>query len=496
VKVELEAGWTEVIRPNVTGMDEKELIRLCDEYMGSKPDRVESLRADGSARRLYRLWAGKRSIIGVANDDAPENTAFLSFSRHFKEEGLAVPEIFAQNPETTAYLEEDLGDETLFDALSAQRPNGGEVPESIQKVYEAVVRELPRFQVTAGEGIDDSVCYPRSSFDRQSMLWDLNYFKYYFLKLAQVPFHEQHLENDFERLTGWLLDSPSKFFLYRDFQSRNIMLRDGIPWFIDYQGGRRGALQYDLASLLYDAKADLPPDFRMHLRGVYREALSDVLPGLEDSFDGAFPGFVLMRILQAMGAYGFRGFYERKAHFLQSVPYAIRNLESLLSESVFPVELPELIGALQRVVRSTRLREIATVTLLLTVHIQSFSYKKGLPADESGHGGGFVFDCRALPNPGREERFAHLTGDDAATIGWLEQSDEVHAFMNRVRDLINQVVQAYQRRNYTYLSIGFGCTGGQHRSVYCASSLAQSLEQMAGVKVSLDHRDKPDIDRS
>lgn len=478
----------------MSAADRELIIRLHLEAMGSEPDRVEPLRADGSARRLFRLWSGDRSSIGVVNDDVAENTAFLSFSRHFRKEGLAVPEIFARNSEITAYLEEDLGDETLFDALSAQRPAGGAVPEAIQNAYEAVVRALPRFQVTAGRGIDDSVCYPRSSFDRQSMFWDLNYFKYYFLKLAGIPFHEQHLEDDFDSLTNWLLESPRGFFLYRDFQSRNIMLKDGKPWFIDYQGGRRGALQYDLASLLYDAKADLPPDFRMHLRGVYREALAEVLPGQDESFDSAFPGFVLMRILQAMGAYGFRGFYEKKAHFLQSVPYAIRDLESLLSEAVFPVELPELIGALQRMVRSTRLREVATVLTPLTVHIQSFSYEKDLPVDESGHGGGFVLDCRALPNPGRDKAFSRLTGADDETVSWLEKHDEVHSFMARVRDLVTQVVQTYQQRNFTHLSVAFGCTGGQHRSVYCAASLARSLERIPGIKVALQHRDKPEFD--
>ena len=480
----------------MSNADTELIIALSREAGRGEPDRVESLRAHGSARRLYRLWFDERSIIGVVNDDVAENTAFLSFSRHFRDEGLAVPEIYAESAAQTSYLEEDLGNETLFDALTTQRPNGGAIPESIRSAYEAVVRELPRFQVIAGRGIDDSVCYPRSSFDRQSMLWDLNYFKYYFLKLAQVPFHEQHLENDFERLTNWLLESPLDFFLYRDFQSRNIMLRDGKPWFIDYQGGRRGALQYDLASLLYDAKADLPSEFRLHLRTVYRDALAEVLPGQDESFDRAFPGFVLMRILQAMGAYGFRGFYERKAHFLQSVPYAIRNLESLLSESEFPVELPELIGALQRIVRSTRLREIATVTLPLTVHVQSFSYKQGLPVDESGHGGGFIFDCRSLPNPGRDKAFLQLTGEDRDTVIWLEKHDDIHSFMARVRDMITQVIQAYQRRNFTYLSVAFGCTGGQHRSVYCASSLARSLGQMPGIKVNLQHRDKPEFGSS
>jgi len=478
----------------VSAADRELIIRLHLEAMGSEPDRVEPLRADGSARRLYRLWSGDRSLIGVVNDDVPENRAFLSFSRHFRNEGLAVPEVFAQNAEATAYLEEDLGNETLFDALSAQRPDSGDVPKAIQSAYEAVVRELPRFQVTAGRGIDDSVCYPRSSFDRQSMFWDLNYFKYYFLKLAGIPFHEQHLENDFDSLTGWLLEAPGGFFLYRDFQSRNIMLKDGKPWFIDYQGGRRGALQYDLASLLYDSKADLPADFRMHLRTVYLEALREILPGQDESFDRAFPGFVLMRILQAMGAYGFRGFYERKEHFLQSVPYAIRDLESLLSEAVFPVEFPELKAALHRIIGSSRLREIATVDLPLTVEIRSFSYGKGLPVDRSGHVGGFVFDCRVLPDPGRDQGFARLTGEDRDMVAWLERHDDIHSFMARVRDMITQMVRGYQKRKFTHLPIAFGGAGGQHRSVYCASALTRSLERIPGIKVNLRHRDIPEFE--
>jgi len=476
-------------RTGVSVEDERELIRLWGGYLGSDPARVEPLPGDGSARRLYRLRSGERSVIGVVNDDVAENEAFLSFSRHFRKEGLAVPEIYARNSETTAYLEEDLGHETLFDALMARRKKGEGVPGTIQDAYEAVVRELPRFQVTAGRGIDDSICYPRSSFDRQSMFWDLNYFKYYFLKLAQIPFHEQRLENDFDRLTNWLLESPAEFFLYRDFQSRNIMLRDGKPWFIDYQGGRRGALPYDLASLLYDAKADLPPDFRMHLRGVYREALGEVLPRHDESFDRAFPGFVLMRILQAMGAYGFRGFYERKAHFLQSVPYAIRIVKSLLSESVFPVELPELFGALQRIVGSTRLREISSVSRPLTVHVQSFSYRKGLPADASGHGGGFVFDCGSLPDPGRKERFFLLTGEDREMVAWLEGHDEVHSFMTRVCDLIFQVVPNCRERGVASLTVAFGSPGGRYRPVYCAASLVDSLEQIPGIEAELIHRD-------
>ncbi len=477
--------------------DSPKLAGLYTSHFGTAPQSIEPLAASGSDRRIHRLRGAGRSVIGVVNADVSENRAFLGFSKHFRAEGLPVPDILAESPDLTAYLEEDLGDTTLFEFLAASRqPGNGDVPPAVAAIYETVARMLPEFQVRAGRGIDESLCYPRPRFDRQSMMWDLNYFKYYFLKLAQTPFHEQALEDDFIALTDFLLGAPADFFVYRDFQSRNIMVRDGAPWFIDYQGGRRGALHYDLASLLVDAKADLPMAFRARLVDVYLHALEKHQPAPREQFLEHLDGFMLIRILQAMGAYGFRGFYERKTHFLQSVPYAIRNLESLLGSARIPVKLPALFDALQHIVRSTRLREIARVPLPLTVRVESFSYKQGQPRDESGHGGGFVFDCRILPNPGREARYAELAGDDAEVVAWLESRDEVHSFLARVRDLVGQVVEGYARRNFTHLSISFGCTGGQHRSVYCATQLAQRLAQRDGVRVDLRHRDVKRIQKS
>lgn len=430
-------------------------------------------------------------MIGVANNDVAENAAFLSFSAHFRAAGLAVPEIYAVVPDQTAYLEEDLGNETLFELLVRTRsPGSSSISGEARAVYIQAVDALPDFQLRAGRGIDESVCHPRARFDRQSMSWDLNYFKYYFLKLAQVPFHEQALENDFGVLVEYLLTAPADAFLYRDFQSRNIMVRAGKPWFIDYQGGRRGAIHYDIASLLTDAKADLPTEFRDEMLERYLQALA--LQGVHfdrPDFLGLYDGFTLIRILQAMGAYGFRGFYERKPHFLQSVPYAIRNLELLLRRWRAPVKLPALFEAIGRMVQSTRLREVTTTAPRLVVRIESFSYKRGLPADTSGHGGGFVFDCRSLPNPGREAAYAPFAGDDPQVIAWLEEHDEVHGFVARARDMIAHVVDAYRARQFTHLSVAFGCTGGQHRSVYCATQLARALRDRDGVQVELSHRD-------
>lgn len=470
--------------------DSAQLTGLYRAHFGTSPAAVSALRAHGSDRHIYRLTGEAGSAIGVVHADLAENAAFISFSRHFRACALPVPAIYAVAAGGGAYLEEDLGDDVLFDLLIQARPaDSAEVPAAVAAVYERAIRWLPEFQVRAARGLDDSVCYPRARFDRQSMRWDLNYFKYYFLKLANVSFHEQALENDFAALSDYLVQAPAEFFLYRDFQSRNIMVRDGKPWFIDYQGGRRGALQYDVASLLVDAKANLPFVFRERLIEVYLEALRQHLPVDRAQFLSFYDGFTLIRIMQAMGAYGFRGFYERKAQFLQSVPYAIRNLEALLGQWRAPVELPELFDALGRVVRSTRLREVVRGAVTLTVRIESFSYARGLPADASGHGGGFIFDCRALPNPGREPQFAALAGDDAVVAAWLEANEDVHSFLARIRDLLGQVIESYRRRNFTSLAVGFGCTGGQHRSVFCATQLAQQLRARDGVQVELRHRD-------
>lgn len=463
---------------------------LFEKHFGEKVQECAPVKVHGSNRKRYRLSGKERTAIGVENEDRAENIAFLTFSRHFRKCGLPVPEIFAEDLDANVYLEEDLGYHTLFDLLSTNREQETGFPKKIAAIYEKVVNLLPQFQIKAGVSLNYDVCYPRHSFDRQSIMWDLNYFKYYFLKLAQIPFNEQDLENDFNLFADYLLQAERHFFLYRDFQSRNIMVRDGEePYFIDYQGGRRGALQYDVASLLYDSKANLPFEFREKMLQRYLEALAPHVDSERAEFTKYYYGYVLVRIMQAMGAYGFRGFYERKTHFLQSVPFAIRNLEYVLQHAELPVEIPTLLDCLQGIVRSTRLREIANVHLPLTVHIQSFSYKNGLPDDDTGHGGGFVFDCRVLPNPGRLPEYQQQTGNDAPVIAFLEQREEVHSFLTRVRDLISQVVENYQQRNFSHLTVAFGCTGGQHRSVYCANQLGNFLSQKYKVKVELSHRE-------
>src|SRR5580658_6771216 len=464
------------------------LKRLFEQHFHSPAEHVRPLQGQlgGSGRNIIRLAGSGHTAVGILYSVREENLAFLEFSRHFRRHGLPVPEIYAEDLGHGAYLEEDLGDTSLFEFLSANR-SGDTIAPQVVEAYRKVISVLPRFQVVAGRDLNYKVCYPRSSFDRQSIAWDLNYFKYYFLRLAGIPFNEQALEVDFTRLTKFLLGADHDYFLYRDFQSRNIMLREGQPWFLDYQGGRKGALQYDIASLLYDGKADLPPALRQQLLDHYLDCLAGFINLKRDAFMEHYYAFVYVRILQALGAYGFRGFYERKAHFLQSVPYALKNLRWLAEHVKLPIALPALLDALERMSSSEKLQQSAAPAAGLVVHIFSFSFHQSMPSDESGNGGGFVFDARALPNPGREEKFRALTGRDAAVIDYLNSQPSVHEFLSHAISLVDASVTTYRRRGFSSLMVSFGCTGGQHRSVYLAEQLAKHLRGTEGVEVVLRH---------
>jgi len=467
----------------------QEIIHLYEKHFGEEMTAFELLPASGSYREYCRLKSKNHHAIGAHNADIRENKAFIAFTNHFFNQGIPVPEIFAIDNDTTCYLQEDLGSLTLFDYLSKTREAEG-FSEKIVQVYKRVLRELPKLQITAGKGIDYSYCYPRAAFDKQSMMWDLNYFKYYFLKLAKVPFDEQALEDDFESFTQYLLLAESDYFLYRDFQSRNIMLRDNKVAFIDYQGGRKGPLQYDLASLLYDAKADIPQALRNELLEFYLDELDKYKQVDHDRFKAFFSGYVLIRIMQAMGAYGFRGFYEKKEHFLKSIPFALDNLAYLIENHTIPVQLNELFKVLKAVSESDYLREIGQQSEGLKVSVTSFSYKKGLPQDPSGNGGGYVFDCRAIHNPGRYEEYKQLTGKDPEVIEFLENRSEIAGFLQHVYALVDQSVNIYLKRGFTNLSVSFGCTGGQHRSVYAAEQLASHLKNKFKLNVVLNHREQ------
>ncbi|MGB6387067.1 MAG: RNase adapter RapZ [Terriglobales bacterium] len=474
------------------------LGKFFEQHFHAPVERVEPLQGElgGSGRKIIRLSSEKQTAIGILYNVREENLAFLEFSRHFRRHGLPVPEIYGEDLSQGAYLEEDLGNTTLFEFLSDHRNRAIIAPDAVA-AYRKVVAVLPRFQVEAGRDLNYKVCYPRGSFDRQSIAWDLNYFKYYFLRLAGIPFNEQALEDDFRRLTKFLLSASRDYFLYRDFQSRNIMLRDGEPFFLDYQGGRKGALQYDIASLLYDAKADLPPDLRQQLLDHYLDSLANFTDLDRPVFMQFYYAYVYVRIMQALGAYGFRGFYERKEHFLQSVPYALRNLRWLLHNVELPIALPTLIEAFKSMVASDKLQNLTSPSQpeKLTVRVFSFSFYRGLPQDDTGNGGGFVFDGRSLPNPGREERFKTLTGKDAPVIDYLNQQESVHRFLVSVMSLVDESVNTYQRRGFKHLMVSFGCTGGQHRSVYLAEQLAKHLRDKDGVVVVVHHREQEQLNQ-
>jgi aminoglycoside/choline kinase family phosphotransferase len=466
------------------------LKKLFERHFHSPADRVQPLQGvlGGSGRNIIRIGNDRFSAIGILYDVREENVAFLEFSRHFRRHGLPVPEIYAEDLTFGAYLQEDLGDTTLYKYLSDNR-DGEDISSPVVAAYRKAVSVLPRFQIEAGRDLNYNVCYPRESFDRQSIAWDLNYFKYYFLRLAGIPFNEQALEDDFGSLIEFLLKVDRDYFMYRDFQSRNIMLRDGLPFFLDYQGGRKGALQYDIASLLYDAKANLPPDLRQQLLDHYLDVVANFIDLNRETFMEHYYAYVYVRIMQALGAYGFRGFYERKVHFLQSVPYALKNVRWLLDHVELPIALPTLMATFNSMVASEKLLGPTPEGENLTVRIVSFSFHRGLPEDQTGHGGGFVFDARGIPNPGREERFKALTGKDEPVINYLNQQESARQFLANAMSLVDASVSNYQSRNFKSLMVSFGCTGGQHRSVYLAEQLAKHLRGRKGVDVLVRHRE-------
>jgi aminoglycoside/choline kinase family phosphotransferase len=474
---------------------EKFLKNLFQEHFKKDAINYDPLPPSGSYREYYRIKSNEHSAIGVYNNDRKENEAFISFTKQFLSNKLKVPQLYRENLNENIYLLEDLGDETLFSKIvSLRKENNKE--ERIVDIYKTVLMELPKFQIEAAKEFDYSRCYPRKEFDRQSMLWDLSYFKYYFLKLAKISFNEQLIEDDFQIFTDFLLSADSKYFLYRDFQSRNVMLKDEKPYFIDYQGGRRGPLQYDVASILFDAKAELTFEMRTELLNFYTSLIKNK-HGLDKyDFIEYYKPFILIRILQAMGAYGFRGFYERKSHFLKSIPPALKNMEWLLNNWDTSLKLPHLFKCLELMINSDELRKHSYPLLnesKLTVTVRSFSYKKGLPADNSGNGGGFIFDCRSIHNPGRYEQYKDQTGKDKDVIDFLKKESDVDKFLENTFNLVDSSVENYITRGFTNLMVGFGCTGGQHRSVYCADEMAKHLHEKYKVNVILLHSELDEV---
>ena len=463
----------------------QQLKSLFKKHTGKDNPLIEALPSSGSNRRYYRLTSGNTSLIGVHGQSKEENYAFIELSKHFHFKKLNVPKVLKVSNDMIYYLQEDLGDTVLFDVIRAGR-NTGVFSHEEKELLHKTISMLADFQVEGAKDLNFKVCYPQSEFNERSVHCDLNYFKYSFLKTTGMEFQENLLEDDFERLTQKLLEDKTNTFLYRDFQSRNVMLVNGEPYFIDFQGGRKGPVYYDVASFLWQAKANFPDDLRNELIETYITSLNKHYPVDKDYFLNQLRHFVLFRILQVLGAYGFRGYFEKKPHFLQSVPFALNNLREVL-ESDFP-EYPYLCEVMREMINLKQFAD--TQKDELEVRVVSFAYKKGIPTDPSGNGGGYVFDCRAINNPGKFERFNNVTGLDKVVIDFFKEDGEMATYLDSIYKLVDNHVNRYMVRNFTHLMIAFGCTGGQHRSVYAAQKIAEHISEKFGVKVSLIHREQ------
>ncbi|MCL2649442.1 MAG: phosphotransferase [Candidatus Azobacteroides sp.] len=549
------------------------LSNLFEQYTGKIPEKVIPIASSGSNRKYFRLSGNNISLIGIEGTSVEENKAFIALSKHFKEQGLNVPQVVVVSSDNMLYFQEDLGDISLFDSIENGRKTG-EFSEREKELLKQTISYLPDVQFKGIKKLDFSVCYPQEAFDQRTIFWDLNYFKYYFLKISGIEFSENRLETDFEKFADMLLQQQTDTFMYRDFQSRNVMLYKKNPFFIDFQGGRKGPVYYDVASFLWQAKANFPEKLRQELLHIYLQKLKKYLPDVdENAFKERLKYFVLFRTLQVLGAYGFRGYIEKKQHFIESIPFALNNLKELLQND-FP-EIPYLKGLLVElpntflplpppkrdslpnvqsgralacpplegagggefarrsgasVRRNFQLRRIKNKALLckrasqrlafsndvvkdyaeplnplkgtlseqkpksplgdLGVTIYSFSYKKGIPEDKSGNGGGYVFDCRAIHNPGQYEEYKNLTGLDQPVIDFLEKDGEILTFLEKIYELADKHIERYLERGFANLMFCFGCTGGQHRSVYAAQHLYEHIIKNYNVKVTVIHREQ------
>lgn len=491
----------------------EKLLELYTTLRGTRPRSIEALPKAGSNRHYVRLTDNDgESLIGVISDNIEENQCFVYLSRHFAGRGLPVPHVLAVSRDGVRYLQTDLGRTSLYNALEHGRQTGGDYNAEEKRLIEKTIRLLPHLQIEGAEGLDTERLLTPRIFDTRAAMMDLNYFRYCFLRTRDLPCDEERLEDDFMKMAadlasprGLPLTKEGKIrpsFLFRDFQARNVMLTDGSPRFIDFQGGQSGPLQYDIASFLWQASARYPQTLREEMIAAYIDELHNLCDFDEEGLREGLRLFVFFRILQVLGAYGLRGYFERKPYFLHSIPLAIQNLRRSLIEGA-SASYPYLEEVLYQLVN---LPQFSTKTSTapcaenkdvpakesgeLTVRIFSFSYKKGIPEDCSGNGGGYVFDCRSTHNPGRYEPYRKLTGRDEPVIRFLEEDGEILAFLDHVFALADTHVKRYMERGFTDLMFAFGCTGGQHRSVYSAERLARHLHDKFGIEVKLTHREQ------
>ncbi|MBS1947416.1 MAG: phosphotransferase [Bacteroidetes bacterium] len=466
----------------------EEIRNLFQSYSPAAILSIAKIPQSGSIRIYFRITTNEKNFIAAYGDNVKENRAFIYFSRHFKKCKCPVPEIFAVNKEGTIYIQEDFGDVSLLNKLEEHGYN-----DYAYSLFQKSLAALAQLQIEGDKNLDYSYCITSKEFGLQAILSDLLYFKYYFLDALQLPYDKEKMLDDFDKLSEYLSKADYKYFMFRDFQSRNIMIKNEQPHFIDFQGGMKGALQYDVASMLWQAKASLPDEWKNNLLTYYMDCTEAMLNKEIDRsrFENRYNGYVLIRLMQVLGAYGFRGLFERKAHFLTSIPLGLRNLKWFLKNKTMGIDLPEFQRMLNRIVEDDIIRRFEPVQANektpLLVHINSFSYKKGIPQDDTDNGGGFVFDCRGILNPGRIEEFKKLTGRDKPVKDYLEQQTKMPGFLNSVFDIVDITVEDYIKRNFNSLMVSFGCTGGQHRSVYAADALARHLRNKFQVKTVLHH---------
>lgn len=469
----------------------QELIQLYNAHFGCFPDSVVPLTGSASNRRYFRLSSAAGTCVGVEGLDLKENRAFVTLARHFHSKGLPVPEVYAVSGDEMSYIQEDLGGIQLFDLLCQQ---SSEIEDSLSDLLCRTMALLPKFQFDGAAGLDFSICYPEPSFSRRMVMFDLNYFKYCFLKASGMEFNEVLLQDDFDKMADDLLSDEVSgcevpTFMYRDFQARNVMVCDGQPYMIDFQGGRRGPVCYDVASFVFHARASYPKELREKMIRTYMKSLSAYVKVEERDFMNQLKLFRLFRLLQVLGAYGFRGWTEHKAAFVVSIPRAVAELKEVLEEGF--EGYPYLVQTLRRLVELPRLSQSSAGNDGLEVKICSFSFKKGIPEDPSGNGGGYVFDCRSIHNPGRYNEYKRLTGRDSEVIRFLEDDGEILRYLEHVFGVVEPHVETYMRRGFTNLMVSFGCTGGQHRSVYCAEHLAHHLAaKYPDIRIRLIHREQ------
>lgn len=467
------------------------LEKLFEDHFGKKPENIELLPVSGSDRRYYRMVNGAQSAIGTYNANTTENNSYFYFTDLFRKHQIRVPEVYLTSKDRKYYLQQDLGGVSLFSLLMKE----GQTKE-VRNYFHKSLEQLAKVQWLAGREADFYQCFGTRQFDEKAIMADLLYFKYYFADLQNIHYDKRMLMDEMEQMSKELGRIQPQMLMYRDFQSRNIMIHEGEVYFIDFQGAMQGPPQYDIASLLWQAKAQLPDAWKEDLLNGYITSLNKLHVSRVDEihFRKGYNQFVLLRLLQVLGAYGFRGSLQHKPHFISSIGPALKNLYAFLSNNPQLPAYPEMRSVLERLsspeMQARFIQPAGPSDVKLTVQINSFSYKNGIPKDKGSHGGGYVFDCRGLLNPGRYAAYKYLTGQDEPVKLFLERETMMPDFLAHAYAMVSLNVDDYLARGFENLSVSFGCTGGQHRSVYAAESMAAYLTSKYNIPVVVNHLNK------